>query len=202
MRVTRPVFYYDLSSPFAYLAAERIDELLPSALWRPISFGILLRESGRVPWSLDPATRPGGIAEVERRAAERGLAPVRWPAGWPADSYSITPLRALYFAERSGRLKQLTRELFRVMFAEGTPLDELEATLAAARACGFDAGDVRASIESDSVRKRLRDATAEAIERGVVGVPTVAVGDELFWGDDRLEEAAAAAGGSRPGTVK
>ncbi len=200
--MTRPVFYYDLSSPFAYLAAERIDELLASALWRPISFGILLRESGRVPWSLNPDTRPGGVAEVERRAAERGLPPVRWPAGWPADSYSVTPLRALYFAEGSGRLKDLTHELFRVMFAEGTPLDELEVTLAAARDCGLDAGDVRASIERESVRKRLRDATAEAITRGVVGVPTVAVGDRLFWGDDRLEEAAAAAAEHRQRAAK
>ncbi len=192
LALTRPVFYYDVSSPYAYLAAERIDELIPDAVWRPVSFGIVLRETGRVPWSLNPETRPAGIAEVERRAAARGLPPVRWPDGWPADSYSITPLRALYFADTKGKLKELTHELFHTMFAEGTALDELEPTLDAARKCGLDVGEVRAAIERDDIRKALRGATAAAIKRGVVGVPTVAVDDNLFWGDDQLEPASTA----------
>jgi 2-hydroxychromene-2-carboxylate isomerase len=186
------VFYYDVSSPYAYLAAERIDGLLPQADWRPFSFGVLLRETGRVPWSMRPDTRADGQAEVARRAGERGLPPVRWPHGWPADSYSLLPLRALYAAERDGRLKELTMAMFRQMFEYGTALDRTEPILAAAEAAGLDPGSVGDALAADWTSETLRAATTEAIGRGLTGVPTVAAGDELFWGDDRLEDAVAA----------
>ncbi len=186
-----PVFYYDVSSPYAYLAAERIDELVPDARWQPFSFGVLLRETGRVPWSLNPTTRPAGVAEVERRAAERGLAKVRWPEGWPADSYSLLPLRALLAVADQAQRKAFSRALYRKMFAEGVALDTAAPIIDAATGCGLDADAIRDALELDETRERLRAATAEALSRGVVGVPTVAIGDELFWGDDRLEEAAA-----------
>ena len=72
----RPVFYFDYSSPYAYLAAMRIGEVLPDATWRPIAFGILIRRIGKVPWSLRPG-REAGMREIEERAAARGLPPVR-----------------------------------------------------------------------------------------------------------------------------
>jgi 2-hydroxychromene-2-carboxylate isomerase len=70
---------------------------------------------------------------------------------------------------------------------------EPENVLEAARAVGLDPGEVSARIGEQEVKDRLRAYTDEAIGLGAVGVPTVAVGGELFWGDDRLEDAAAAA---------
>ena len=64
------VFFFDFSSPYAYLAAMRIDDVLPGATWRPIAFGPLIRQIGKVPWSLRPG-REAGMREVEERAAER-----------------------------------------------------------------------------------------------------------------------------------
>ena len=70
----RPVFYYDFNSPYAWLAAERVNSMLPvPPVWQPISFGHILQASGREPWSFHEPTKSEGIAEVERRAAERGL---------------------------------------------------------------------------------------------------------------------------------
>lgn len=191
--VTVVDFYYDVSSPFAYLAAERIGEQLPGAVWRPFSFGVLLRETGRVPWSLNPATRPAGKAEVERRAAERGLPPVKWPGGWPAESYSLLPLRALHCVQTQAEVKTLTRALYRKMFVEGVALDAAEPILTAAADCGLDRGALSAALHGDEAGDRLREATSEALSRGVTGVPTIAVGNELFWGDDRLEDGVARA---------
>lgn len=189
-----PVFFYDLSSPYAYLAAARIDDVLPvKPRWQPIVFGALLRARGRVPWSLQPDTRAPGQAEVEARASERGLPPVRWPDGWPAESYSVTPLRAVLHAQDQGRGKELTLALYRIEFAEGRALNDLDTVLAAAEACGLDPEDVRRGIERQEIKDRLRAATDDAIARGIHGIPTVAIGDQLFWGDDRLEDAAAAA---------
>ena len=58
---------------------------------------------------------------------------------------------------------------------------------------GLDGERARAAVEAPEIKQRLRAATDEALRRGVTGVPTVAVGDELYWGDDRLEDAAHAA---------
>ena len=76
----RATFYYDLSSPYAYLAALRVDDILPvDAVWQPIAFGALIREIGKVPWSMRDDTRAAGQAEIAERARERGLPDVRWP---------------------------------------------------------------------------------------------------------------------------
>jgi 2-hydroxychromene-2-carboxylate isomerase len=188
-----PVFYFDYSSPYAYLAAMRIDRVLPGARWRPIAFGALIREIGKVPWSLRPG-REAGMGEIKERAAERGLPPVRWPPGWPDDSYSVLPLRAALIADAHGRLREFSFEAFRLMFAEGRPLDALEPVLEAAAAAGLDRDAVSVRLENPEIKALLRRHTDDAIARGVTGVPTVAVGGALFWGDDLLETAAAADG--------
>jgi 2-hydroxychromene-2-carboxylate isomerase len=192
----QPVFYYDFNSPYSYLAAERINSVLPTPpVWQPISFAFVLRAIGRTPWSMNPDTRKDGMREIERRAAERGLPPIRWPEGWPVETYSLNPLRAAVFAAQTGRLIAFSLAAFRQVFAAGRDLSDPDNVVLAAAACELHPKAVLKGIEMQSVKDAVRVATEEAIERGVTGVPTVAVGDELFWGDDRLEEAAAAATG-------
>jgi 2-hydroxychromene-2-carboxylate isomerase len=186
-----PVFYYDTNSPYAYLAAQRVGQLIPDAVWRPVALGIMFRELGKVPWSLRP-DRGTGMAECERRAAERGLPPLRWPEGWPAETWSFTPLRAAVVAEDHDLIVPFSLECFRLMFAECRSLAELDTVLDAARAVGLDPDEVRSRIGAPDVKHRLKAYTGEALARGAVGVPTVAAGGELYWGDDRLEEAAVA----------
>src|SRR5919108_4205965 len=150
----RPVFYYDFSSPYSYLAAERINQILPAVPdWRPISFGHLLKETGRVPWSFTEE-RDAGMAECERRAAERGLPPIRWPPGWPRESYSLLPLRAATFAKETGRVVAFSLAAFRQMFAAGRPLNETDNVLLAAAACELHPKAVLKGIETQSVRDR------------------------------------------------
>jgi 2-hydroxychromene-2-carboxylate isomerase len=188
----RPVFFYDVSSPYAYLGAARVDDVLPVAPeWRPIAFGVIVRQVGKVPWSFAD-DREAHFSEIARRAAERGLPEVRYPQGWPVDTYSLTPLRALMLASNQDQLRSLSRELFKTMFVDGQHLAGLEAVLDVAQRAGMDRDHVREGIARQEVKDRLRAQTEAASEQGVTGVPTVAVGDQLFWGDDRLEEAAAA----------
>jgi 2-hydroxychromene-2-carboxylate isomerase len=189
--VAAPVFYFDTNSPYAYLAAQRIGELIPDAVWRPVALPMIFRAIEKVPWSLQPG-REEGMAECERRAAERGLPPMRWVEGWPAESWSFAPLRAAVVAEEHGLLEPFALECYRLLFAEGRSLARIENVLAAASAVGLDPGEVRARIDEGLVKERLREYTDEAVGLGAVGVPTVAVDDQMFWGDDRLEEAAAA----------
>ncbi len=196
-------FYYDFSSPYSYLAAERISGLFAEAEleqpeWQPISFGHLLQTTGRRPWSIPPeGPDPEHLAEVQRRATERGLPEVVYPKGWPVESYSLNPIRAAIYAKESGRVVSFTLACFRQVFAAGRDMSDVDNVLVAAAACELHPSAVLKGIETKSVKDRLRAATNEAIALGVEGIPTIALGDRLFWGDDRLEEAVEAASVAR-----
>jgi 2-hydroxychromene-2-carboxylate isomerase len=189
------VFYYDFSSPYSYLAAERISGLFAEAgaeqpEWQPISFGHLLQATGRTPWSMQPGgPNPGDLEEIQRRAAERGLPEVRYPEGSPVENYSLNPIRAAVFAKESGKVVSFSLACFRQVFAAGRDMSDVDNVLIAAAACELHPNAVLKGIETQSVKAKLRAATDHAIELGVEGIPTIAVGNELFWGDDRLEEA-------------
>jgi 2-hydroxychromene-2-carboxylate isomerase len=186
----QPIFYYDLGSPYAYLAAERMQRVLPVVpVWQPILLGGIWKETGGRSWATTER-RAQGMAEVERRASEYGLMPVRWPAGWPNNT--LTAMRAATFAQQTGRAVAFSLAAFRQAFAGGKDLSDTDNVLLAAAACELHPNAVLKGIAMQSTKDRLRAATRDAFERGVRGVPTLAVGDELFWGDDRLEEAAAA----------
>ena len=189
----RAIFYYDFSSPYSYLAAERISGLFAEAGleqpdWQPISFGHLLRTTGRRPWSFEEDRR-AHFDEIRRRAEERGLPEVVYPEGWPIENYTLNPVRAAVYAKESGRVVSFSLACFRQVFAAGRDMSDPDNVLIAAAACELHPNAVLKGIESQSVKDKLRAATEEAVARGVVGIPTVAIGDELFWGDDQLETA-------------
>lgn len=183
-------FYFDVSSPYAYLAAHRVDDVVPGEVeWCPIAFGPLLVALGRVPWSMTPGEREPGQRECERRAAERGLPPIEWPEGWPSESYSVNGPRAVLAAKRRGEERRMALALFDQAFVHGRRMDDPTTIAEAARTAGLPGLE----DELAEVKDELRAATDEARARGVTGIPTVEVGGTLFWGDDRLEEAARAA---------
>jgi 2-hydroxychromene-2-carboxylate isomerase len=183
------VFRYDFNSPYAYLAAERIDQLLPDARWEPISFAFLLRAQERTPWSF--TDKEVGQAEIERRAAERGLPPIRWRDDWPVGTYSLDPLRVAWVAAEHGLLREFSLAAFRHLFVDGESLGG-EVTLELASKVGLERDAVVSGVESYA-KHRLRSVTDQAIADGVPGVPTVTVAGRHFWGDDQLESAVAAA---------
>jgi 2-hydroxychromene-2-carboxylate isomerase len=183
-------FYFDLGSPFAYLAAERMGDLLPGPIaWQPVLLGGIFKLNGRSSWALgDADRRRAGMADVERRAWEYGLPPMRWPDPWPSDY--LFAMRVATFAFQVERGRELTLRAFRAAFQEGWDLSVSECVLDVAAAVGIDPHTAALAVRDPTVKTALRDATDAAHERGVFGVPTVTVGEELFWGDDRLRDAA------------
>jgi 2-hydroxychromene-2-carboxylate isomerase len=195
---TPPItFYFDLGSPFAYLAAERLHTLLPEPVhWQPVLLGGLFRLTGRSSWALgDYQRRQAGMADIERRALAYGLPPMRWPDPWPADY--LTAMRATTYAFSIGRGREFALQAYRDAFQRGSELSIGDNVLESAARAGLDGDAVRASASDPQIKQALRDATDAAYDRGVFGVPTIAIGDELFWGDDRLEDAAAHLQGDR-----
>ncbi len=188
-------FYFDLGSPYAYLTAERIGNLLPEPiLWQPISLGAIFKSNGRSSWALaSQEERQAGMVEVERRAREYGLQPIHWPNPWPTNY--LYAMRAATYAFQAGRGREFTTEAFRQAFACGKDLEISENVLEAAERAGLDRGAVDRATRDPEIKLALRSGTEAAAARGAFGVPTVAVGNELFWGDDRLEDAATAFAG-------
>jgi 2-hydroxychromene-2-carboxylate isomerase len=186
----RPVFYYDLGSPYSWLAAERVNSELPEVpVWRPILLGGLFKSLGRESWATTDA-RAEGMREVERRAAEYGLPAVCWPDPWPGNT--LLAMRVATFATSIGKGVSFALAAFRQAFAGGRDLSVPDNVLIAAAACELHPNAVTKAVEQQTVKDALKSATQEALERGVVGVPSIAVGDQVFWGDDRLSEAARA----------
>jgi 2-hydroxychromene-2-carboxylate isomerase len=191
----RATFYFDLGSPYAYLTAERISGLFTDAEleqpeWQPILLGGLFQRFGRDSWGNGPE-RKEGIAEVERRAADYGLARLSWPDPWPGNM--LYAMRVATFAKQTGRTVSFALAAFRQAFAAGRDLTEHDNVLISAAACELHPNAVSKAAGTESVKVALREATDRAADRGVIGVPSVAVGGEVFWGDDRLEEAVEAA---------
>jgi len=191
----RATFYFDLGSPYAYLTAERISGLFTDAEleqpeWQPILLGGLFQRFGRSSWA-DGPDREGGIAEVERRAADYGLPRLTWPDPWPGNT--LFAMRAATFAKQTGRTVSFALAAFRQAFAAGRDLSEHDNVMIAAAACELHPNAIVKAAGAKSVKSALREATDRAAELGVIGVPSLAIGSEVFWGDDRVEEAVAAA---------
>jgi 2-hydroxychromene-2-carboxylate isomerase len=184
-------FFFDIGSPYAYLAAERLHTQLPEPVrWQPVLLGGLFKLTGRSSWALgDYRRRQSGMAEIERRARGYGLPPMRWPDPWPSNY--LTAMRATTFAFNEGRGREFAMHAFRAGFQQGKDMSIAAHVFDAARQAGLDRDEVERATQDPGLKQQLRDATDAAHELGVFGVPTVAIGEELFWGDDRLEDAAA-----------
>jgi len=182
-----PLLFYDLGSPYAYLAVARAERVLgtPPEL-RPVLLGAIFAVRGHGSWSATPR-REAGMAEVERRAAAYGLPPLRWPADWPPNT--LAAMRAAVWAEREGRGAPFARAAFRRAFAEGADLADAGVLADIAGTVGLDGAALAGAIASRAVKDDLRDRTASALDLGVRGVPTLATGGRLLYGDDRLDDA-------------
>ena len=181
----RPVFYYDLGSPDCYLVAETIMAGLPVVPeWEPVLGAAL-------------GAGLGGLdrEQIERRAGELELQPIRWPGVWPPDTREA--MLAATYAKRVGRAVAFSLAAFRQAFAGGRDLGDRDTVLIAAAACEMHPTAVLKGIGLRSVVDALGEAVERARSAGVRSVPAIQVGGQVLDGD-RCVDAAAEALGARP----
>jgi 2-hydroxychromene-2-carboxylate isomerase len=170
MRPEQPVFYYDLSSPEAYLSAERCAGVLGTVPeWQPVLLsGLRAGELGpfRCAAEVDAYRE-----DVERAARRQGVQPLRWPDPFPADS-EFAMLAATY-AKQIGRAVAFSLAAFRQAFAGGRDLSERDNVLLAAAACEMHPLAVIKGAELRGTRERLEAASAEAAAAGVRETPAL-----------------------------
>ncbi len=193
------MFFFAAMSPYSWLAAERVAGVLPEARWEPVFAGGLFNAAGRKSWGLDER-RDEQIRECERRATGYGLGPIVWPQPWPTNDIHVA--RAMTHAKNRGCLHDFALAAMRAAFHDGADLERREVLLEVGAALGIAPDELDAALADPAVKQQLRATTEGAHELGVIGVPTVAVGEQLFWGDDRLEEAALAAGATPGGAAR
>ncbi len=185
-------FYFDLASPLAYLAAERVLHVIPGPLeWRPVLARELPSAESFESFRCEAEVQMFR-ADVQRRADELGIQPLRWPEPFPFDS--DLAMRVATYAKGIGRVVPFTQAAFRQAFAAGRSLSDTDTVLIAAAACEMHPQAVLRGAELRSVGEQLAAATAEAAQAGVGDVPAVLVdlrsaGGRVLVGERALEEA-------------
>jgi len=177
-RPTGHDWYFDFISPFAYLQWMRVRRDHPALTLspRPVLFAGLLKHWGQ----LGPAELPTKRRHTYRLAmwqAQELQIPLQLPPAHP-----FNPLPALRLALAADDLERAVDLLFRQLWEHGRAIDSAEALVEVAHELGID--DVPAVLAREDVKRRLADNGAEAIARGVFGVPTLVIADQLFWGND------------------
>ncbi len=188
-------FWYEFGSTYSYPAAMRIERLAGEAgvplRWRPFLLGPILKEQGLndSPFNIFAAKGRYMWRDLARVCEAEGL-----PLSLPPVSFPQNGLKAARIAlagEAQGWLPDFTRAVFLANFAEQKDIASEETLAAILSGLGVDAEAALAEAGTQAVKDRLRAQTEEASRRGIFGAPSFLIGDELFWGNDRLEAALA-----------
>jgi 2-hydroxychromene-2-carboxylate isomerase len=194
-------FFFDVSSPFAYLASTQIEAVARRAgavvRWRPFLLGGLFKAIGTpdVPMFTMPAPKRENVAVDLGRWAEHWGVPFRFSTRFPMNT--VKALRMILQLPDERR-PPLVHALFRALWVEDRDLGDDAELAAIATSVGLDGAALVAGTKGDAVKEQLKAATAEAERLGLCGAPSFLVGDLLFWGQDRLLFVEKALRGWRP----
>ncbi|AHD00131.1 2-hydroxychromene-2-carboxylate isomerase [Leisingera methylohalidivorans] len=184
-------FWYSIGSTYSYLTVMRITDAAAragvSVRWRPFNVRHVMTVQNNIPFKDKPEKTAYMWRDIERRAQRYGFHP-RLPAPYPlAELVLANQVAALGAAEGWGQA--YTQAAYRCWFEAGQPAGADPNLTASLEAAGQDPARAVAEAQSDPVVQALAKATEEAMALGIFGAPSFAVSGEIFWGDDRLEDA-------------
>ncbi len=183
-------FYFDFSSPYGYLGSEMIDAIGEKhgvdVVWRPYLMGAVFKQLGTSPLVSQPVKGPYSRHDLHRSARLYGI-PFNIPDPFPV--MSLAAARAYYWlADQDAALaKKFAQTLYRGYFIDNRNLGEADVVIEAAVSLGIDKDELSAALHDGDVKARLRSEVEAALEKGVFGAPFFIVGEEQFWGCDRLD---------------
>ena len=193
-------FWYDFASTYSYVSAMRIGRLAEAERvpirWRPFLLGPIFSAQGwsDSPFNIYPAKGRYMWRDLERLCEREGL-PLRRPSVFPR--HSVLAARIALVADAEGWCPQFTTAVFAANFADDREISEPETLAAILDSLGQPAEAVLARATGAEAKAKLRAQTEDAMRLGLCGAPSFVVGEELFWGNDRLDDAIAWAGGQR-----
>jgi 2-hydroxychromene-2-carboxylate isomerase len=184
-------FWFTMGSTYSYLSVMRLADVERTTgikfQWRPFHLLIILQEMQHVPFADKPAKCRYMWRDIERRAALHGL-PGKLPAPYPAKQSVVANLVAIV-GMREGWGADFVRAAYRHWFQQGEETGSEPNLSASLRDIGQDPARVLALASAAEANHRLLAETDAARRLGIFGSPTFAIGEELFWGDDRVDDA-------------
>lgn len=181
-------FFWDPASPYTYLAATQIEAIAAdcgaTVSWKPFLLGKAFEASGNRPPISVPAKGKHLFVDLRRWATLYGI-PLQFPKSFPVNS--VAAERAAIAAANAGKAAEFAQALMGAHWGEGRDISQPDELKAVAMSIGLDGEAILAATQDPTVKEKLKAHTEEAVKRGVFGAPTFFVGDEMFWGNDRLE---------------
>jgi len=184
-------FYFDFSSPYGYLAAERIEALAArhqrSVNWRPVLLGAIFKVTGTQPLTFVPLKGEYTRRDLPRTARFHGIE-FRMPSKFPIATQAAARIIVWQRGIDAGRCVPLAKALYRAYFVADRDIGDPDIAADVAAETGVDRVAARAAIDESAIKDALKRDVDAAIAAGVFGSPFVVVDSEPFWGLDRFEQ--------------
>ena len=182
-------FYFDLGSPYSYLAYYRLLQMAEQQeiqiVYKPILLGGVFKATGnRSPIEI-PVKGVYSILDIQRWA-EYYQIPMQMNPHFPMNTLTLMRILTGVQLLHLEKFEQVLKLLFDAMFGTPQNLNELTVLAEVLKPSGFSVEDIMSMVQSDVVKQKLITETEQAILRGIFGAPTFFVGDEMYWGQDRL----------------
>jgi 2-hydroxychromene-2-carboxylate isomerase len=196
-------FWFEFGSNYSYLSVMRIEDdarrLGVRVVWKPFLLGPIFRALGmeNSPFVLQKEKGAYVQQDMARLCRKHGLAPWRMPSVFPR--LGVLPLRIVLLGADQPWIGAFARRVMELNFALDQDINQPEQIAPILGQLRLPAAEILAEAQSDSIKARLRQETDEARARGIFGAPTFFVGSEMFWGNDRLDDALQLASGRTRG---
>lgn len=188
-------FYFDYSSPYGYLASERIEAIAAhsgyTVTWRPILLGAVFKISGQKPLTESPLKGDYALRDFTRSAREHKIQyqhPAQFPIATIAAARTTLWLRDNSDPQLKARTADFIHAVYRAYFIAGQDITDATVISAIADSLSIDGQLLQQALTTQSVKDSLRGEVEQAIDCGVFGSPTMIIDNEPFWGHDRLEQ--------------
>jgi 2-hydroxychromene-2-carboxylate isomerase len=184
-------FHFDFSSPYSYLASEKIDALAArfgrQVQWRPVLLGAICKTLGTVTLIHQPGQAAYSVHDFVRSARFLDV-PYAHPQNFPVST--VAPARAYYWlhGQDCALARRFAHAVFRAYFVDGRDIADAAVVLELAGNLGADRTVLEAGMNDPAIKERLRAETDAAVAQGIFGVPWIVVDNEPFWGADRLPQ--------------
>lgn len=190
-------FFFDLGSPASYLAWTQLPTLCAlheaQLVYRPMLLGGVFQATGNASPAMVPAKARYVFADFQRYAQRYGV-PLAFPPGFPINTLSLMRGTAAVQMFAPERFEAYLSAVFPAMWTQQKNLGDPQILATVLQQAGFDPEQFQAWTADPQVKAALKDATEEAVRRGAFGAPTFFVGEQMFFGQDRLEFVAQALG--------
>lgn len=186
-------FWFSIGSTYSYLSVMRLPKIEKETgirfEWNPFSVRAIMIEMHNIPFAKKPIKAKYMWRDIERRASRYNLSP-KLPAPYPLEQFDLAN-RVAVAGRSEGWCRDYTLAAYRLWFERGIPAGSEENLREALSAIGLDHRRVTGDANSDATARAYGELTDNARSRGIFGAPSFVVDGELFWGDDRLEDAIA-----------